>query len=632
MVNYMKFLLNMLRPAWRFVNHIRRFIVNLVFFIILGVVALIFFSGEERVEVQPNSLLVLDLTGVIVEQETYVSAAERFNEQLFGMGDTTPESYLYDILAAIDRAQHDDRISGISLELSHFWGAGLSKLQHVADRLIRFREESGKTVIATADYYSQSQYYLAAHADQVFLHNDGAVALEGFHAYQNYFSTLFDKLHIRSHVFKAGDYKTATEPFQRDNMSDEAREQGLVWLNDLWQQYLNGISRQRVIHQQVLSGRITDYLYALEAADFSEAQLALQTGLIDALWSRDEMQQTLIAASGYENDEHSYNAFSYRDYLHAFPAIITQSEQDIIQVIVARGAIYNGYSSAGTIGGDSLAAELREARLNEQVKAVALRIDSPGGSAFASELVRQEMLLYKAINKPIYASLSSTAASGGYWIALGADKIYASPATITGSIGVFGLFLSIENSLNAIGIGLDGVSTTEMPFIDPSKRLEPTAELILQHSVDRTYRTFLNLVAEQRQLSLAQLETIAAGRVWTGRQALNLGLVDGMADLGGVIDALSNSYNIEHFYLKMPAKESSGFDLFVEQLFQSRVVSLLVKNSEVNRTLMNRASQYTSRALSHKFIDRQLKEFSRLNEFNDPRGLYSRCTECREVF
>lgn len=622
----------MLRPVGRFVNHIRRFIVNLVFFIVLGVTLLLFFSGDDVVEVKPHSLLVLDLTGVVVEQETYVSAADRFSEQFFGLGDTTPESYLYDILAAIDRAQYDDRISGIELELSHFWGAGLSKLQQVAERLIRFREESGKVVIATADYYSQSQYYLAAHADQVLLHNEGTVALEGFHSYQNYFSTLFDKLHIRSHVFKAGEYKTATEPMQRDNMSDEAREQGLVWLSDLWQQYITGISRQRVIHQHMLSGRITDYLYALEAADFSEPQLALQTGLVDALLSREEMQHALIAASGHENDEQSYNAIRYRDYLRAFTSVNTLPEHDIIQVIIARGAIYNGSSAAGAIGGDSLAAELRAARLNEQVKAVVLRIDSPGGSAFASEVVRQEMLLFKAVNKPIYASLSSTAASGGYWLALGADKIYASPATITGSIGVFGLFLSIEDSLNAIGIGLDGISTTEMPFIDPSKSLEPTAELIIQHSVDRTYQTFLNLVAEQRQISLAQLETIAAGRVWTGRQAVSLGLVDDIANLAGVVGALSSQHNIEPFYLQMPTRESSGFDQFFEQLLQSKVVTLLAKNSGINQAQPHSVPAHSGRALSQLFIERHLKEFSILTEYNDPRGLYSRCTECREVF
>lgn len=630
----MKFLLKLLRPLGQFINNIRRFIVNVVFFIILAAALLVLVSGDKTIEVKPHSLLVLNLSGIIVEQETYISAADRFAEQAFGMTESAPESYLYDILAAIDRAQYDNRISGISLELDYFWGAGLSKLQQIGERLIRFRAESGKPVIASGDYFNQSQYYLAAHADQVLLHTEGAVAIEGFHAYQNYFATLFDKLHIRTHIFKAGDYKTATEPYQRDNMSDQARQQGLVWLNDLWQQYLAGISAQRVIHQQIVSGRVTDYLYALEAADFSESQLALQTGLVDALMSRHEMQQTLITASGHENDDHSYNAISYRDYLRSFTPLPDPSEQDIIQVIIASGTLYNGYSSAGAIGGDSLAEQLREARLNDRVKAVVLRIDSPGGSAFAAEVVRQEMLRFKDVNKPIYASFSSTAASGGYWIALGADKIYAAPTTITGSIGVFGLFLSIEDSLNTLGIGIDGISTTEMPFIDPLKTLEPTAELIIQHSVDRTYRTFLDLVATQRQLSQQHIQQLAGGRVWTGRQAVKHGLVDALAGLGEVVEHLSTDYQIEDYYLKMPGKQQSGFDHIIDQLFSAQAV---VGNFLVNHKLLKQRQPYAvtnnnRRALSKLFIERQLKEFSVLTEFNDPRGLYSRCTECREVF
>ncbi|MCO4320832.1 signal peptide peptidase SppA [Aliidiomarina quisquiliarum] len=630
----MRFLFNLLRPIGRFINNIRRVIVNFVFFIILAAVLLMLVSGDETIEVKPHSLLVLDLSGIIVEQETYVSAADRFAEQAFGMAESAPESYLYDILAAIDRAQYDDRISGISLQLDYFWGAGLSKLQQVGERLIRFRAESGKPVIASGDYFSQSQYYLAAHADQVLLHTEGAVVIEGFHAYQNYFATLFDKLHVRAHIFKAGDYKTATEPYQRDNMSDQARHQGLVWLNDLWQQYLVGISAQRVIHQQILSGRITDYLYALEAADFSEAQLALQTGLVDALMSRYEIKQTLIAASGHENDEHSYNAISYRDYLRTFTSLPEPTEQHIIEVIIASGTLFNGYSSAGAIGGDSLAAQLREARLNEQVKAVVLRIDSPGGSAFAAEVVRQEMLRFKQVNKPIYASFSSTAASGGYWIALGADKIYAAPTTITGSIGVFGLFLSIEDSLNTIGIGIDGISTTEMPFIDPAKTLDPTAELIIQHSVDRTYRTFLDLVATHRKLSPQHLQQLADGRVWTGRQAVKHGLVDALADLGEVLEQLSADYQIEDYYLKMPSKQQSSLDHIIEQLFsaQALVGSFMLKHKLLQQNSPNAVANNNRRALSQLFIERQLKEFSVLTEYNDPRGLYSRCTECREVF
>src|SRR5690554_174694 len=628
----MKFLINLLRPVGRLINNVRYFIVNLVFFIVLGAVLLILFSGDDVIEVEPNSLLVLDISGIIVEQETYVSPVDRFTEQTLGLTDSAPESYLYDILAAIDRAQYDDRISGIQLQLDYFWGAGLSKLQQIGERLIRFREESNKPVIATGDYFSQSQYYIAAHADQIFLHSEGAIGLEGFHSYQNYFGTLFDKLKIRTHIFKAGDYKTATEPYSRDNMSDEARQQGSLWLNDLWSQYLAGISAQRVIHEQILSGRITDYLYALEAADYSEAQLALQTGLVDALMSRHDMQQALITASGYETDEHSYRAISYREYVRTFTALPEKTNQEIIQVVIASGTIFDGSSSAGAIGGDSLAAELREARLNDKVKGVVIRIDSPGGSAFASEVVREEMARFQQAGKPLYASLSSTAASGGYWIALGADKIYASPTTITGSIGVFGLFLSVEESLNNIGVGIDGISTTEMPFIDPAKTLDSTAELIIQHSVDRTYRTFLNLVAEQRNLAPEQLESIAGGRVWTGKQALELNLVDGLANLGDVVHLLSTEHNIENYWLKMPSIQKGSLDQFFEQLLQAQVSvkNVFIKNNWLNKN--NTVSNNSRRALSQIFIERQLKEFSAITEFNDPRGLYSRCTECREVF
>lgn len=628
----MKLLMRLLRSLGRFINGVRRFLINLLFFCVL-IFALVFFVfSEESVTIENGSLLVLDIEGVVVDLPSYRSPTDQLTSDMFSIDERVQESSLYDILAAIDRAEVDDKIAGIHLQLDYFHGGGFNHLQLIGQRLSAFREQTGKPVIATGDYFNQSQYYLAAHASQVLLHPEGAIDIQGLHAYQNYFASFFEKFKVNTYIFKAGEYKTATEPYSRDTMSDAARNQSSLWLNDLWEQYLTDISNQRVLQQEALSGSITDYLYALEAADFSPAQMALQAGLVDHLASHQDMREVLIQTSGNHAEQNEYPAIAYRTYLNAFDAVEALAEQPRIQVILASGSIIHGSSYPGATGSDTLIAQLRTARLDDQVKGVVLRIDSPGGSAFASEVIRQEMALFRAANKPIYASFSATAASGGYWIALGADKIYAAPSSITGSIGVFGLFVSFEDAFKQIGIHYDGVSTTDMPLLDAGKNLPATAALMLQRDVDRTYRNFTHLVAEQRNIALEKLPEIAQGRVWTGRQAKQLKLVDQLGHLSDAVSDLAIEHKIEHYWVEMPQIEKGSFDLILEQLLQ---VQASVSKHLVALNLLSAApTPATSMpsSLAQQLLHKQLKQLATLNDFNDPRGLYSRCTECIEVF
>lgn len=620
----MKFLRTLLRRIWRFINGVRIVLLNVIFFALLLVTIAVLSSGEDITEIPDGGLLVLNPTGVLVEEETYVSPFDQFFQEAFNTAPEIPETNIYALISSIEAAAKDDRIAGLVLDLRHLQGGGLSKLELLGDHLNRFRDESDKPIIAIGDYYTQNQYYLASHADTIYMNPMGGVTMDGFHHYQMYFKSMLEKLKVNQHVFRVGSYKSAVEPFIRDDMSEEAREANAAWLNELWTHYLKGVQRNRELPDEIVSGRLDDYMLLLEQSDNDQAQLALNAGLVDELAVRDGMRNALIDIAGLDTDSKTYRHIAFKDYQRSLdaekrPTGVDEDKQQVA-VVVGRGAIMDGSRRAGEIGGDSMAKELRDARLDDDVKAVVVRIDSPGGSAFASEIIRQELVHLREAGKPVIASMSSTAASGGYWIAAGADEIIAAPTTITGSIGVFGMFATVEDSLDYLGINSDGLSTTELPYITVDRELEPAAGQLIQRSIDNIYEQFLQLVADSRDMTVEQVHEVAQGRVWTGQAALKHGLVDALGEIDSAIQLAAEHADLAEgeFEVSWPERKLSPGEQIMRDLFGTALAWLPLEDS---------AS--TPSGAAEQTLLELWQEVQILNQFNDPEGIYTRCLECK---
>lgn len=515
---------------------------------VLALVIIALTSEEDPITVPDNAILVLNPQGVIVEEKTYVDPVEAFFEEALGGQPENPEVLLSDILDSIKRAQTDDSIGALLLNLENLRGGGVNKLQEIGAAIDEFRQ-SGKPIIAVGDYYSQSQYYLAAHADSVYLNPLGGVDLQGFGYYQLYFKDMLEKLKVNSHVFKAGAYKSAVEPYTRNDMSDEAREANGELYSALWEAFKDDLTAHRAIEPRLLEGDLDDFMQLYKAAESDSAAFALQTQLVDALKTREEIRTELINLSGFDEEQKSYKNITFLNYLEATnggPQMGGRS-QPTIALIHARGVIMDGYHKPGIVGGDSTAELLRKARLNENTKAVVLRIDSPGGSGFASEIIRQEVLQLQQAGIPVVASMSTVAASGGYWIAASADEIWAAPTTITGSIGVFGMFFTLEDSLAELGINSDGFKTTDYPSLDPTRELSDSAKQLVQSNIEKFYEDFVSLVAESREMSFDAVHEVAQGRVWTGSKAQELGLVDSLGNLNDAVVAAARLADLDDY-------------------------------------------------------------------------------------
>lgn len=602
---------------WRIINGTRKVIINLVFFFILGAVIISISQEEEPITVPENAILVLNPTGVIVEEMTYVDPIDQAINEAFGSQPENPEVLLSDLLDAIERAKTDTNIGAIYLSLEGLYGGGLNKLQAVGRALEDFKT-SGKPVIAAADYFTQAQYYLAAHADKVYLNPLGGVDLSGYGNYQLYFKDMLAKLKVSTHVFKAGSYKSAVEPYTRNDMSDEAKEANKVLYDELWNQFKADISAQRELSADLLSGDADRFMALYDAANGDSAQFALNTGLVDELRTREALRSELINLAGYDEEEESYRRINFSRYLDAsapLPVIGKKPAANQIAVIQARGVIVDGFQKPGMIGGDSTAERLRDARLNENTKAVVLRIDSPGGSGFASEIIRQEVLQLQQAGIPVVASMSSVAASGGYWIAASADEIWAAPTTITGSIGVFGMFFTVEESLAALGINSDGYATTEYPRLDITRALPEREKALLQSSVEKFYRDFVQMVADARGMSFEAVDKVAQGRVWTGIQAQQFGLVDQLGTFEDAIAAAARLANLEEYEVTTVEPEKSAREIFMAELF-GESLSLFAPSTTQPASMVERTAA------------RVWRELSIIEQFNDPNGIYLLCDVC----
>lgn len=555
-------IVRVLRGFWRGVDSTRRFTINLIFLLLALWLLSLFLASAPKL--QPRTALVIAPKGALVEQYTVDPASRAIARAL---GEETPEVQLRDLLRAIEAAKDDDRIERIVIRPDGLRSAGLAALREVAAALREFRE-SGKQVVAYADFLDQRQYLLAAQADEIYLHPSGAVLMEGFARYRPYYREgLQDKLGVDVHLFRVGEYKSAAEPYILDAPSAEDREANLFWMNDLWRRHLGDIASARGLEADALHAAIEDMPARLRAAGGDLAEMALRQRLVDALKTLDQVRALLVERGVPDTRHHTFRQVSLDDYLGFIDReTLPVDKRPQVAVVVAQGTIVDGDRPPGMVGGESTAWLLRQAREDDNVKAVVLRVDSPGGGVFPSEQIRREVELLRAAGKPVVASMANVAASGGYWISMDADAIYADASTITGSIGIFGLWMSVPRTLEKIGVRVDGVGTTRFAgAFDPTRPLDPAVGELIQSVIENGYRDFIDKVAAARERDEDAIDAVARGRVWSGAQAHERGLVDA---LGGLRDAVAKAAELAElpagrYRLGWIEKPLSTFEKFI---------------------------------------------------------------------
>ncbi len=546
--------------AWRFLDASRRALINLIFLMI--VVALVWaLVGSGAKPLGDKTALVLSLAGPIVEQR---SGSLRDTTLAQARGDVQEKTQLRDVLSVLDAAAKDPKISHVVLLLDDFQGAGLSTLREVAAALQRFKV-SGKPVIAWGSSYDQRQYYLAAQANEVLLHPMGMVMLEGYGRLRNYYRDALDKLGVSANVIRVGKYKSFGEPYFANAPSKDALEADSLLYNGLWTTYTNGVEQARKLPAGAIALGIAELPQRFAAVGGDAARLAVAEKLVDALKTRDELRKMMIERGAKDDDTKSFRQVSFSDYLARQK---TQLTGDVLAVVVAEGEIVEGDAAAGSVGGRSTAELVRKAREDDKVKAVVLRVNSPGGSAFGSELVRRELELTRAAGKPVVVSMGDVAASGGYWISMSADEVIADAGTITGSIGVFAMLPTGDKALDKIGVHAAGVTTTWLGSAgDPRRPLDPRFADLVQASVAHTYADFTAKAAVARKTTPEKIDEVAQGRVWTGAQARERGLVDRLGSYGDALKSAATRAKLEDGYRVVymerdPGKLARLLDMF----------------------------------------------------------------------
>jgi protease-4 len=601
--------------VWRILEGVRRVLHLILLLVIFGFILAALHTSIPTVP--RSAALVLAPEGELVEQLATDPVRRAFGQ---ASGGPAPETLLKDVIDAIQIAKGDSRIKLIVLQLSNLAPSGLSKLQEIGAALREFRA-AGKRVVAAADSMDQTQYYLAAQAGEVYLDPLGLVYVDGFSYYRMYLKDAIDKLGVDVNVFRAGTFKSYTDQFSRSNMAPSEREESSVWLEALWNAYSQDVTRARSMPSNALNQYIAEEPAALAAVNGDAAKLALQRGLVTALKSRRQVADDLKGLVGEDQDNHSFNAIGMSQYLAAARSKrVLKSKSDArVGIVVASGEILDGHQPPGTIGGESTADLLRQARYDNTVKAVVLRVDSPGGSMFASEQILREVQALRKAGKPVVVSMSTYAASGGYYISAAANQIFASPTTLTGSIGVFSVVPTFQHTLEKLGVKVDGIGTTPLAGdMRMERTLGPAARQILQTSVEHAYAEFLTRVGEGRKKSVTEVDKIAQGRVWAGVDAQRIGLVDTLGGLKDASDAaaklaeMGSEYDAEYIESEMTLREELLMQLRSESLQMARMMGLIAPRSELDRAL-----------------DPVLEQARSIARLNDPRGLYAYCW-CRE--
>jgi len=534
------------------------------------------------------------------------------------LDEAQPQTVLQDIVDALEYASDDERIGAVHIELGSLGAAGLPKLQRIARAIEEFRE-SGKPVIASADFMSQQAYFIAAHADEVYLNPEGGILLQGYGRFRTYFSEAIEKLKLDWNIFKVGTYKSAVEPFERMDMSDADREATVNLIDQLWGTYLEEVAAARAMSPSEMERYADEFVDVVAAADGDLARAAKDNNLVDELLTRTELRELLIGYVGTDEDSDvDYSSIGMDEYLSHEDMLNGETvAEENIGIIIASGAIQSGSQPPGAIGADSTAGLLRRARDDESVNAVVLRVDSPGGSAFASDVIANEIAALQNAGKPVVASMSSVAASGGYWISVGADRVFANSTTITGSIGIFGMFPTYQRTAAHLGLATDGVGSTPLSGqLRPDRAMTDDTKRLFQLVIEEGYDDFIGRVATYRGMEKEEVDAVGQGRVWTGADALRHGLVD---ELGGLDEAVAFAAELVNL-----AEDDYGRKWIRIELSptEQMIVDLLGTAKSFGLQLDFLQSRPSSLQRIAGILEQTLAP---LTEFDDPKGVYAHC-------
>lgn len=619
-------MLAFLKGIYRIFRFIREATISLFF--VLSVLAFLAFmsllssqtESEKAVSAFQKGALKLSLDGYLADDHDQLGELHYLLKAGFG-GRAEPQKIsTFDVENAIYQAKDDDRITGIVLDLSYFEGGDTPSIQFIGEALKRFKK-SGKPVIAAGDLFSQKQYHLASFADEIYLNKAGAVELVGLNYSNLYFKSLFEKIEAVPHVFRVGTYKSAVEPFLRDDMSPEARENATLWLNGLWANIRDEIAKNRDVPADQLVPESHVYLEKFRQVKGDEAQFALQQGWVNETLSVAEIRQKLIDRFG-QDEKNGYRHINYFDYVTTLPDRFNIIEKERIAVINVEGEIVWGQGDTESAGSDEIVEMIHQARSAESVLGIILRVNSPGGSAVGSELIRQALEEVQRAGKPVVVSMGGMAASGGYWISATADHIVAAPTTLTGSIGIFGLAMSFEKTAKKVGISEDGIATSTLAEQSALKPLNKTRSELLQLSIENGYDKFIELVAKGRKMSKADADKLAQGQVWLGETAFHKGLVDELGDFSDAYRAIKKRINQQRKQKNLPelpyistqwlSAEPVGLFGFLGDLgLKAKWNALLPFSQPVAKQLATQTDW--------------------LSKFNDPKQLYLYCLNCGKI-
>lgn len=605
MANERSFPVTFALGIWHFINGSRKVFLNLLFLLLVYLVYTAV-QPPELYRLKSETTLVIRPYGNVVEQYTTTPLDRALQE---ATGQDQFETRLRDMLEAIHRAADDSDITQLVIDPNYMWGIGLAALKDLEHALDAFRT-TGKPVIALAENLGQQQYYLASLADEVWLDPNGAIWIDGYSNYRHFYREGLEKLAVEINLFRVGEYKSAMEPYIRDDMSEAAKEAGKFWLGNLWQQYLEGVSENRGLILESLQASIDDLPNQIEQVDGDFARYSLELGLVDRLMTAPEMRQELARRGTPDQAGDSYRAVGMQDYLDISQPLESSVGGKKVAIVIAEGEIVRGRHPAGRIGSISTAEQLRRTARDDDIAAVVVRINSPGGEVFATENLHREMQQLRDAGKTVVVSMGNVAASGGFWMAMAADEVWSSPSTITGSIGVFAMLPTFGATLDKIGVHADGFGTTEMAGkLRFDQSLDPGIARVFQSSTERTYRQFLKLVGEARGIEdLDKVDALAQGRVWTGAQALERGLVDKNGTFQDAIEAsvriagLGDKYQIEWI-----EPEKSAFDEFFTNFMTNAVTSL---NLSISMPQKFHASWLQSMMDDLKYISDQQGKFT----------------------
>ena len=593
---------NLLSRLGLAITRARNFVINAVFLLLVAAALVGLFQGVTGVKVPDRAALVIDPAGVLVEEV-------RTDYNLLGLvsqSEPMRQTGINDLLKAVDHAKDDERIHAIVLRLDNLTAADSAHARQLGAALERFKA-AGKEVIAFGHSYSQGQYAIASFADAIYMHPFGQVGFPGYGRYSPYLKGLLDNWGVNVHLFRVGKYKEAAEPLTRDGMSPEAREVNQALVDDVWAAYRQTVLTNRSLDAGAFDRYARAYDEVLEEFGGDTGRAALEFRLVDELMTPDHARDRIAAAVG-DSDENGYPRIGFGRYLQTLPPEEPSTRN--IALITAQGPIVMG-EDRKVAAADNLVALIRDARKDESVAALVLRIDSPGGSALASELIREELEVAQQHDKPVIASMGPVAASGGYWIASTANRIIAHPTTITGSIGVVGLFLSFERTLSDFGIESDGVGSLPLTgSASPLLGLNESAKRVLRANVSGIYERFIHLVARGRDMTPEAVDEIGQGRVWLGRQAMDIGLVDQLGGLADAVEAAAELAGLEQYGIKRFTTPVPPGEQFLRQLAESEATTAGPVNALYSAS-------------------RQLRSaWSLASRLNDPGKLYAVCEPC----